>query len=421
MYCLKRFLGPRFDRINSIINHHLLQLDNNIILIASTSYPFPEVLQALSYPMDAVGTEGIRGARFFPGSSPVDDTEDYAESCFRRLLGLDNEYDVSIQPHSGTQANQVVFNAVLKEDDVVLSMNPSHGGHISHTVLIGRRNPVIHYGTTRGGSVDYDKLEELASKHHPRLIIAGTSSYPREIDYVKIAAIAENVGAYLHADISHTALFYMAGTYTNLFPAADFATFNMVKNLRGPSGGVVVYKHTHRKKVGRALFPGTQGGPLSYVLLAKAVAAHRLLQMDLPQYARRIIDNARRMGSSIQSAGFPLVTNGTDAHFFLVDLRGKGVSGREIEENLERYEILVNRNLVPDDPKSPLATSGVRIGSTCVTILDYEEEDIDELADIVCSVLSERTEGVETRVRRLVHKYHAGISGASAATRSVES
>lgn len=414
MYLLKRFLGSRCGRINAIIDQLLVQLERSINLIASASYPFPEVLEALSYPTECFPLEGMPGARYFPGTGPADAIEEYGSECFRKLLKIDSDFDITLQPHSGTQANQVVYNAVLRDGDTVLSLDPSHGGHISHTVLVGRHNRVTHFRLTDTGSLDYDSVAALARAHRPRLIIAGTSSYPRPLNYERLGEIAREVGAYLHADASHMALFIMTGHHPPALPAADFMSFNPMKNLRGPSGGILAFRTPLRSSVARALFPGTQGGPLTNIMLAKALAGHLLLQEDLHAYAAKIIANAKTLAETMSRNGVRLVTGGTDSHIVLADLTLTPRTGLDVERLLESRAVLANRNLVPSDCRAPRVASGIRFGVTCLTILGYARHDIEIIAREAARTIIEGVCPQQHVIEDLLQRYQQGLSGANA-------
>lgn len=407
MYLIKRFCGPRFERINGILDQYNVLFSRYINLIASASYPFSEVVDALANPFTAFPSEGLPGARYFPGAAALDAIETAGEDMVRKLFGLDLSYRVTIQPHSGTQANQIVYNATLNPEDIVLSLRPSHGGHISHTVLIGRRNRAIHYGTAADGTLDYEEITELARKHRPKLIVAGSSSMPRAIDFQRLGSIAAEVGALLHADLSHTALFVMTHLHPEVFPFADFVTFNTMKNLRGPCGGVLVYRSTIAKEIASSLFPGTQGGPNENTLFAKVVCFTKLLETDLRQYASEIQSNARILAASLLARGLEVVTGGTDSHLLLVDLRGYPLTGAEAEALCEQSHILLNRNLVRDDPRPPWIASGIRIGTSCITILGYSPEDTKNLADKLASILLKRISVPRHEIEELLHKQHS--------------
>lgn len=381
MHYLTRFRESSSERIRAIVDLHWNVIRDWIHLIASASYPFPEAMKALAEPMGVVPVEGLPEERYFPGTAVMDAIETRAEELLCAMIAPGHDYRATIQPHSGTQANQVVFNAVLESDDRVLSLHPSQGGHISHKVLIGRRNRVDFYPLGDGATIDYDALEELALRERPKLIIAGGSAYPREIDFAAVGRVARRSGALLHADISHTATFVAAGVHAPVVPHADFVTFNMAKNMRGPNGGVVVYRHEHHKRVKRGLFPDTQGGPNENVMFAKLVTLEHLSTIDLPGYARRMVEIARLMAFTLRERGLAIVTGGTDSHIVLVDLRHRDTTGVDAERACEKLRVLVNRNLVPGDPRPPWITSGVRLGTACLTILGYSNDDVRRLAE----------------------------------------
>jgi glycine hydroxymethyltransferase len=410
MYLLQQLFGDNFNRINNIITQHINMLNGTINLIASASYPFPEVLQALCYPFFVFPVEGIPTKRYFPGVKVIDDIENTGEILTKKLFNLSDEYKVTIQPHSGTQANQIVFNAILKPNDLVLSMQPSHGGHISHTVLIGKRNPVIHYNLNRNGWIDYNDINDMTIKYKPKLIIAGTSSYPREINFQKIGEISNNNNSFLLADISHTALFIASGEYKNIFPFVDFATFTFGKNLRGPHGGVVIFKNKFLKKISYSIFPKTQGGPMQQTLFAKLVCLTILNNMDLKIYSNKIIRNAREIATILINKGINIISNGTDSHIILIDLRELGLTGINIEKRFEKYSIFLNRNLVPDDKKPPWITSGIRLGTTGITILGYQFNDIQKLANIISNIILKPQKPLQKEIFRLINKYHINIA-----------
>jgi glycine hydroxymethyltransferase len=381
VFLVRRFTGasgPRAAAVAQELNRYICDYVN---LLASTSYPFPDTLTAMGLPMSLLPVEGMAGRRYFPGSQLYDELEGYGEHLVRRLFNLTDEYGATLQPHSGTQANQIVFNSVLEPDDVVLSLRPADGGHISHTVLIGRRNRVVHCGIGSNGLIDYNEIKMTALRERPKLMVIGSSSYPREINFEKLGEISKACGAYLHADISHTALFVAGHIHSHPAPHADFLTFNTSKNLRGPNAGVVIFRSNLRKKLENAVFPGTQGGPHESAILAKVVTFENLLAMDFCSYALHIQTNARRFSDALIKRGAAVVTGGTDCHIVLVNLTNLGITGLDAEKRLENSKILANRNQISGDPKPPWIASGVRFGLACATILEYTNEEIDILAD----------------------------------------
>jgi glycine hydroxymethyltransferase len=344
------------------------------------------------------------GSRYLPGTAVMDLVEETGEDLTLELFGGPPGYRATLQPHSGTQANQIVYNAVLKPDDLVLCLRPRDGGHISHTVLISRRHPTIKYGLTAEGVVDYDQMRALAIEHRPRLIIAGGSALPRAIDFTVCAEIAREVGAFLHADISHTAAFVAANLHPNTFPHCDFVTFNTVKNLRGPNAGVLVYRSEFETKIETAIFPTTQGGANESSMLGKLACLLEWQHRDLQAYATSIVSGAKTIGQEFAKRDVRLVSGGTDCHMLLLDLRDLGLSGAEVEYRLESLGVLANKNLVPGDPRSPRETSGLRVGATNLAILGYEPEDLRLLATWITQILADEAPSTAT-VEHLIDKY----------------
>jgi glycine hydroxymethyltransferase len=383
-------------------------IGGRIHLVASASYPFDSVLRALAEPSFVLPAEGPPGARYLPGAAVMDLVENDGEDLTLELFGRPAGYRATLQPHSGTQANQVVYNAVLQPDDTVLCLRPRDGGHISHTVLISRRHSTVNYGLRRDGIVDYEQMRALAIEHRPRLIIAGGSALPRAIDFEVCSDVAREVGALLHADVSHTATFVAAKLHPSTFPHCDFVTFNTVKNLRGPNAGVLVYKSEFEADVEASIFPTTQGGANESGMLGKVACFLEWRERDIGAYAADIVACARTLGEELAKHGIDLVTGGTDSHMLLLDLRHLGVSGAEIEHRLESLGVLANRNLVPGDLRSPTETSGLRIGTTNLAILGYEVEDLRLLAGWLAEALTNDAPSTAT-VEGLVEKYQGHL------------
>ncbi len=351
--------------------------------------------------------EGFRATRYFPGNEIMDKVEERADELLRVLFARDYMYESSIQPHSGTQANTVVFNAVLNPGDIVLSLRPQDGGHVSHHLIAGRRNPVTFYRLSQDETIDYAALEETALRVRPKLIIAGGSACPREIDFQRIGAVAKRCDALLHADVSHTATFIAAGLHAPVAPYADFITFNMVKNMRGPNGGVLIYRSKFRQRVQRALFPGTQGGANENTMFAKLVALEALLEMDLPRYASRMVHNARIMANVLEERGLHVVTGGTDTHMVLVDIRARPCTGRDIERKCEGYGVFLNRNLVPGDARPARIASGIRLGTSGISVLGYSDADVMRLAHWVADRICGVADNARTLIDDLTTRYDA--------------
>lgn len=376
------------NRLDELVALQRGVIGSRIHLIASACYPFDSVLRALAEPSFVLPAEGMPGARYLPGAGVMDLVEEAGEDLALELFGRPAGYRVTLQPHSGTQANQIVYNAVLQTDDTVLCLQPRDGGHISHTVLISRRHPTVNYGLTADGTVDYDQMRALALEHRPRLIIVGGSALPRAIDFGICGGIAGEVGAILHADISHTATFVAGKMHPSTFPHCDFVTFNSVKNLRGPNSGILIYRSEFEANVASSVFPTTQGGANENGMLGKLACLIEWRERDVGAYAADIVECARTLGRELAMRNISLVTGGTDCHILLLDLRGLPLSGAEVEQRLESLGVLANRNLVPGDPRSPRDTSGLRIGATNLAILGYEPDDLRLLADWLTEVLA---------------------------------
>jgi glycine hydroxymethyltransferase len=399
-----RYSVQSTGRLDELVALQRGVLANRIHLIASGCYPFDSVLRALAEPVFVLPAEGMPGARYLPGAEVMDLVEEDGEDLVLELFGRPSGYRATLQPHSGTQANQIVFNAVLEPDDRVLCLRPRDGGHISHTVALSRRHPIVNYDLTDSGTLDYDQMAAVAKKHRPRLIIVGGSALPRSLDFAKAAEVATDVGALLHADISHTAPFVAANLHPSTFPYCDFVTFNSVKNLRGPNAGILVYRSELETEIHASVFPTTQGGANESGMLGKLACLLEWRERDIQPYATSIVTCARTMGEELARHEVGLVTGGTDCHILLLDLRGLGLSGAEAERKLEKLGVLANRNLVPGDSRSPQDTSGLRIGTTNLAILGYEPEDLRLLATWITEVLTDSGASAET-VEYLVDKY----------------
>jgi len=380
-------------------------LSNSIHLIASACYPFPVVLDALAEPVAILPVEGLPRARYLPGAQAMDEIEEIGEELSINLLRCIDGYKSTMQPHSCTQANQMVFNAVLESGDKAISLSTKDGGHISHKVLVGRRNEVIQFSVKPDGHLDYNQLEHLVKKNKPKLVIVGGSSLSRTIDFEKCADISHSNGALLHADISHTATFVASGHHPSIAGYADFITFSTSKNLRGPNAGVLIYKSEFEPQVATSIFPNTQGGANESGLLAKVVMFDEWTRHDIVGYADQIIWSAKVLAARLMSRGIPVVTNGTDCHIILLDLCQHKQSGADLEQRLESAGILANRNLVPGDKTQPWVTSGLRIGSTNLAILGYVKEDLILLADAIAEAIITGEKPDQSTVSYLVQKY----------------
>ncbi|HEY4485784.1 MAG TPA: serine hydroxymethyltransferase [Nitrospiria bacterium] len=363
-----------------------------IILIASENYSSRAVLDAQGSVLTNKYAEGLPGKRYYGGCEFVDVVETLAIERARRLFGVDH---VNVQPHSGTQANMAVYLAVLKPGDVILSMSLSHGGHLSHghpANFSGSLYRPIFYGVSREtGRIDYDEVDRLAREHRPRLIVSGASAYPRTFDFKRLREIADGCGALLMADIAHIAGLVAAGLHPSPVPYADFVTTTTQKTLRGPRGGMVMCRAQHAKAIDKAVFPGIQGGPLMHVIAAKAVAFKEALAPSFRTYQRQILANAQALAESLQTRGFRLFSGGTDNHLLLVDLSLKNVTGKEAESALDRAGITVNKNAIPFDEKPPTVTSGIRLGTPCVTSRGMKAREMGIIAEAIDRVISNPT------------------------------
>ena len=353
-------------------------------MIASENYVSDAVMEAMGSVLTNKYAEGLPGRRYYGGCEFVDVAEDLARERALSLFGADA---VNVQPHSGAQANMAVCFAALDPGMTILGMSLDHGGHLTHGSPVnfsGRLYNVATYGVSRETqTVDYDEIRELALRHSPGLIIAGWSAYPRDLDYSKFRAVADECGALLMADIAHPAGLVAAGLYSDPVPHCDFVTTTTHKTLRGPRGGMVMMKEEHAKKVNSRVFPGTQGGPLMHVIAAKAVAFREALRPEFSDYQRRTLANSRRLGENLVRSGFRLVSGGTDTHLVLVDLTETDFTGQLMEETLEKAGITVNKNAVPFDPRPPMVTSGVRIGTPAVTTRGMAEPEIDAISGFI--------------------------------------
>lgn len=398
-----------FSRSESPRLAELIALQRGVVggslhLIASACYPFDSVLRAHAEPSFVLPAEGMPGARYLPGAKVMDLVEEAGEELTLDLFGHPDGYRATIQPHSGTQANQIVYNAALGPDDTVLCLRPRDGGHISHSVVLSRRNRTVSYTLTADGMIDYESMRAQALLHRPRLIIVGGSALPRAIDFGLCATIAEECGALLHGDVSHTATFVAAGLHMSVLPYCDFVSFNTVKNLRGPNGGVLLYRDTMVESVHRSIFPTTQGGANETGMFGKLACLLEWKERDIASYARSILTAARTLGDRLESRGITLVTGGTDCHLLLLDLSDCAHSGALIERQLESFGVLANRNLVPSDARSPSETSGLRLGATNLAILGYESADLELLGDWLADAIYGDTPST-TVIPELIDKY----------------
>ena len=357
-------------------------------LIASENFTSLAVLEATGSVLTNKYAEGLPGRRYYGGCEFVDIAENLAIERAKKLFGAEH---VNVQPHSGTQANMAVYMAVLEPGDTIMGMDLSHGGHLTHGAKVnfsGKLYRVVHYGVDpKTELIDYDQLYKLAKEHRPKLIVGGASAYPRVIDWAKMREIADEVGAYFMVDMAHYAGLIAAGEYPNPVPHAHFVTSTTHKTLRGPRSGFILCKAEFAKAIDKAVFPGTQGGPLMHVIAAKAVAFKEAMTEEFKEYARQVIKNARVMAEELMREGFRIVTGGTDSHIVLVDLRNMKITGKQAEDALGRAGITVNKNAVPFDELPPTKASGIRIGTAAVTTRGMREEEMKRIAKLIAKVL----------------------------------
>lgn len=393
-------LAAAIDKENQRQEHH-------IELIASENYCSPRVMEAQGSQLTNKYAEGYPGKRYYGGCEHVDIVEDLAIERAKQLFGA--EY-ANVQPHSGSQANSAVFMALLNAGDTVLGMSLSEGGHLTHGASVnfsGKTYNAVQYGLNEEtGEIDYAQVEALAEEHKPKMIIGGFSAYSGIVDWQRFRAIADKVGAFLLVDMAHVAGLVAAGVYPNPLPHAHVVTTTTHKTLAGPRGGLILSAcgdETIYKKLNSSVFPGNQGGPLCHVIAAKAVAFKEALQPDFKAYQQQVVTNAKAMVSVMQERGYKIVSNGTDNHLFLLDLIDKDITGKDADAALGRANITVNKNSVPNDPRSPFVTSGLRIGTPAITRRGFGENEAKQVASWICDVLDNMgDESVVERVQQEV-------------------
>ena len=394
--------------IAAAIKAELNRQRSNIELIASENFVSPAVMEAMGTPLTNKYAEGYPGKRYYGGCSKVDIVENLAIERAKKLFGCDH---VNVQPHSGASANTAVYFALIKPGDTILGMNLAHGGHLSHgspVNISGKYFHVVPYGVNDEGYIDYEELERIANEAKPKLIVAGASAYARTIDFERISKIAKSVGAYLMVDIAHIAGLVATGYHPSPVPYADVVTTTTHKTLRGPRGGMIMCKEELAKAIDKAVFPGTQGGPLMHIIAAQAVCFQEALQPAYKEYIGQVVKNASTLASALMERGINIVSGGTDNHLMLVDLRSLGLTGKEAEKMLDEIGITCNKNTIPNDPQSPFVTSGLRLGTPAITTRGFKEDDMVEVADIIAETLKDFEHYKEkgaARVRALTDKY----------------
>ena len=381
---------------------------HNIELIASENIVSEAVLKAMGSVLTNKYAEGYPGKRYYGGCECVDIVENIARDRAKKLFGAEH---VNVQPHSGAQANLAVYFALLNPGDTVLGMSLAEGGHLTHgspVNMSGKYYNFVPYGiNSETGRLDYDALETLVKEHKPKLVVAGASAYPRVIDFERIANIAHANGALLMVDMAHIAGLVAAGLHPSPFPFADIVTTTTHKTLRGPRGGMIMCKEEFAKAIDKAIFPGTQGGPLMHVIAGKAVCFGEALKPEFKEYQKQVLSNSKALADALLGYGFDLVSGGSDNHLILVDLRTFNVTGKEMEKKLDEVRITANKNAIPNDPQSPFITSGIRLGTPAVTSRGFDEDDMRVVAECVYNVASgnDTKENILAKVEALCKKH----------------
>ncbi len=395
--------------IADAIKAEMERQNSHIELIASENWVSKAVMAAMGSPLTNKYAEGYPGKRYYGGCQCVDIVENLARERAKELFGC--EY-ANVQPHSGAQANMAVFFAMLQPGDTYMGMNLDHGGHLTHgspVNMSGKYFHVVPYGVNEDGVIDYDKVLEIAKECRPKLIVAGASAYARTIDFKRFREIADEVGAYLMVDMAHIAGLVAAGLHPSPIPYAHVTTTTTHKTLRGPRGGMILSSNEVNEKFNfnKAVFPGIQGGPLMHVIAAKAVCFKEALQPEFKEYQKQILRNAKALCEGLKKRGVKIVSGDTDNHLMLVDLTDAGVSGKELEKRLDDAHVTCNKNTIPNDPRSPFVTSGVRLGTPAVTTRGMKEDDMDKIAEIIAMVIQseDNVEAARKMVAELTEKY----------------
>ena len=396
--------------IFAAITHENQRQQDHIELIASENYTSPAVMEAQGSQLTNKYAEGYPGKRYYGGCEFVDVVETLAIERVKKLFGAEA---ANVQPNSGSQANQAVFFALLNPGDTFLGMSLAEGGHLTHGMplnMSGKWFKPVAYGLNAKEEIDYDQVERLAHETKPKLILAGASAYSLKIDFARFAKIAKDVGAYFMVDMAHYSGLIAGGVYPNPVPHADVVTTTTHKGLRGPRGGIILMKAEHEKKINSAIFPGIQGGPLMHVIAGKAVAFLEALQPDFKVYQSQVLKNAHVMAETLKQRGLRIVSDRTESHLMLVDLRAKAITGKEAEAVLGQAHITVNKNAIPNDPEKPFVTSGIRLGSPAMTTRGFKEAEAELTANMIADVLDNprdtaSVEAVKARVHALTQRF----------------
>ena len=400
MITLKDLIEAEEHRQNETIN-----------LIPSENYPSEAVLEAMGSSLTSKYSEGYPGKRYYAGNEIYDKIELLAQKRAKEIFRVGDNYHVNVQPYSGSPANMAIYLALLEWGDTIMGMNLSCGGHLSHGHKVnfsGRAYKVIQYGVNlKSGKIDYEEVRELAKRHKPKIIISGATAYPRKINFRKFYQIAEEVRAISMADISHVAGLIVAGLHPSPFPFTDIVMTTTHKTLRGPRGAIIICKKKFASAIDKAVFPGIQGGPHNNVTAAKLVCFEEAKKPVFKKYQKQVVKNAKVLAEGLKNHGFNLVSDGTDNHLILVDLRNKGITGKEAEERLEKAGIIVNRNTIPGDPRKPFDPSGIRLGTPAITTRGMKEKEMKKIAGWINRVLirKENTEKIKKEIKKWIIRY----------------
>lgn len=403
-----RYVTECDREVGEALTLELKRQRRNLELIASENIVSPAVMLAMGTVPTNKYAEGYPGKRYYGGCEDVDILEKLAIERAKKLFGCDH---VCVQPHSGASANLAVYQALLQPGDTVMGLNLAHGGHLTHgspVNISGRLYHFVPYSVNEEGFLDYDKIRETAEECHPKMIVAGASAYPREIRFDIFADIAKEVGAYLFVDMAHIAGLVAAGLHQSPVPYADVVTTTTHKTLRGPRGGMILCKEEYAKAIDKAIFPGTQGGPLMHIIGAKAVCFGEALKPEFRAYQEQVVKNAKALAEAMTKEGFCLVSGGTDNHLMLADLQNMNITGKELQNRLDEVYITVNKNAVPNDPAGPFVTSGIRIGTPAVTTRGLKEEDMREIAHLIKMTVTDfdtKAEEIRAGVGRICERY----------------
>jgi glycine hydroxymethyltransferase len=402
-------IGPYTKTVDSEVQEaldgELERQRTTIELIASENFTSPAVLAAQGSVLTNKYAEGYPGKRYYGGCEQVDKVENIAIERAKQLFGAEH---VNVQPHSGSQANEAAYAALVDPGDKVLSMDLAHGGHLTHGMKLnfsGRTYDFVHYGVGEDGYIDYDQVRDIALRERPKMILAGASAYPRIFDFERFREISDEVGAFFLTDMAHIAGLIAADVHPSPIPYSEIVTTTTHKTLRGARGGMILCREEFAKKVNSRVFPGMQGGPLMHAIAGKAVALGEALQPEFEVYARKIVENCRVLAGGLMEGGLDLVSGGTDNHLILVDLKDTGITGKELEDSLEAVGVTCNKNMVPNDPEPPTVTSGVRLGTAAMTTRGMGEDEMQEIADIIVSTTHGETDGLRDRVKALTEAY----------------